>query len=259
VTSAEAGVTKAKSLVAVADEMVKKAEADKKSADAHVDVAKADLEIANVMDGYSTIRAPYDGRITKRLVDNGAFVRPATSNSGAMALFEITRTDKVRIEAVVPSVNTTRIRVGQQAVFHSIGGLPGASIPGRVDRAAIALDRETRMMRIHIDFTNPVLTNRSTGEDVSLEAGMYGSIRITIKKWDKIPVIPTSALAEDDAGQSFVMVVDAAGVCEKRAVDVAFNDAEEVGISHGLEIGDTVVKSDIGKLKDGQKTSIKSP
>ncbi|MBT4864554.1 MAG: efflux RND transporter periplasmic adaptor subunit, partial [Planctomycetaceae bacterium] len=258
VTSADAGVTKAKSLVAVANEMVKKAEADKESADAHVNVATADLEIAKVMDDYSTIRAPYNGMITKRLVDNGAFVRPATSNSGAMALFEITRTDKVRIEAAVPSVNTTRIRVGQQAVFHTIGGLPGVTITGQVDRAAVALDRETRMMRIHVDFKNP-LKNRSTGKVIRLDPGMYGSIRIIIKKWDKIPVIPASALAEDAAGQSFVVVVDAAGVCEKRAVDVAFNDAEEVGVSHGLEIGDTVVKSDIGKLKDGQEISIKSP
>jgi RND family efflux transporter MFP subunit len=259
VTSAEAGVTKAKSLVAVAEEMVNKAEADKASADAHVEVATANLEIAKVMDDYSNIRAPYTGMITKRLVDNGAFVRPATSNSGAMALFEITRTDKVRVEAAVPSVNTTRIEVGQVAKFHRIGGLPGAVITGRVDRTSIALDRETRMMRIHVDFKNPVLKHRSTGKDISLEPGMYGSIRIIIKKWDKIPVIPTSALAEDAAGQSYVIVVDAAGVCEKRAVDIAFNDAKEIGLNHGLKIGDIVVTSDVEKLKDGEKISIKSP
>ena len=257
-TSAEAGVTKAKSLVAVADEMVNKAEADKESADAHVDVATANLEIAKVMDGYSTITAPYDGTITKRLVDNGAFVRPATSNSGAMALFEITRTDKVRIEAAVPSVNTTRIHVGQQAIFHSIGGLPGVTVTGQIDRAAVALNRETRMMRVHIDISKQ-LKNRYTGKVIRLEPGMYGSIRVVIKNWDKIPVIPTSALAEDDDGQSYVVVVDAAGVCEKRAIVVAFNDASEVGVSQGLEIGDTVVKSNIGNLKDDQKIAIKSP
>jgi RND family efflux transporter MFP subunit len=258
VTSAEAGVTKAKSLVVVAQEMLKKADADRESAEAQVDVANANLEIAKAMDDYSTIRAPYNGMITKRLVDNGAFVRPATSNSGAMALFEITRTDKIRIEAAVPNVNTTRIQVGQGAVFHTIGGLPGVTITGQVDRVAVALDRETRMMRIHVDFTNP-LKNRSTGKIIRLEPGMYGSIRIIIKTWDKIPVIPTSALAEDATGQSFVMVVDAAGLCEKRAIDVAFNDAKEVGVSDGLEIGDTVVTSDVEKLKDGEKISIKSP
>ena len=114
------------------------------------------------------------------------------------------------------------------------------------------------MMRIHVDFTNP-LKNRSTGKIIRLEPRMYGSIRIIIKKWDKIPVVPTSALAQDKSDQFYVIVVDAAGLCEKRAVDVAFNDAKEVGLSHGVEIGDRVVISDVDNLKDGAKISIKSP
>ena len=154
--SVDARIRTAEAMAHVADANREKAEADLTAAQAHVAVAQADMARTQTILDYAQIRAPFDGLITKRMVDHGAFVRPATSNSSAMPLFEITRTDRIRIEVKVPMSRAQRIRVGQPVIIHGIGGLPGFTAEGKITRSADALDQNSRMMNIQVHLSNPV-------------------------------------------------------------------------------------------------------
>jgi multidrug resistance efflux pump len=156
---------------------LEKAEADKLSAEEHVKVAQAAASQVQTLIDYATIKAPFAGVITRRLVDHGAFVRSATSNSGAMPLFEITRIDKVRVIAWVPNSQVANVQVGQYATLVSIGGLPDARIDGSVTRIARALDPDSRMMRIEVHFSNPK-EDAVTGSPIHLQPGMFGTLTV---------------------------------------------------------------------------------
>jgi RND family efflux transporter MFP subunit len=248
VVSAQAGVTTAKADVLAAKANIKKAEADKKRAEEGVKVAQAELAKLRTMIKYLTITAPYKGIISQRMVHHGTFVRPATSNSSAMPLFEIVRIDKVRVVVSVPNDQAGKIRRGQKAIFHNIGGLPGIAVEGVVSRSAEVYHQKSRMLQIQIDFENPA-TDSHTGEPVFLKPGMFGRVDVTVNAWDSenlLPVVPATAVGTDESGRSYVVVVKN-GANQRRNVELAFNDAIQVGISKGVKIGERVVLKDVGK------------
>lgn len=251
--SIDAEVATAQAHVVAAQANLTKAGADKLSALASVKVAQAVFARLQTFAKYATITAPFRGVITRRLIDHGDFVRPATSNSAAMPLFEIIRTDMVRVVVSVPNVNAAKIEVGQEIEFHTIGGMPGVKIPGKVTRSAGVLDPKSRMMRIDIHFDNPI-SRPDSAESIFLKPGLFGTVDVIIKRWENLPVVPTTAVATDDSGQSYVMVVQGDRY-KRRPVGIAFNDAQNIGISSGLKPGETVVTTDVKALKDGQEVS----
>jgi RND family efflux transporter MFP subunit len=245
----------AKQLQATAD--VIKASADIQSAKSQVKVVAAALSRVKTLMAYAKIESPFSGIITKRMIDHGTFVRPAGSNSGAVPLFEITRVDKVRVKTSVPSVKANRVALGQKALLHTIGGLPGISVAGSITRSSGALEKGTRMLPIEVHFTNPA-KDTETGEDVWLRPGLFGTLQIAVQSWseeNQLPVVPVSAVATDADGDNYVMLVTENSTYKKQPVDIAFNDAVKIGISRGLNVGQTVVTSDVESLKDGQTVS----
>jgi RND family efflux transporter MFP subunit len=212
---------------------------------------------------YATIKSPFPGVITERLVDHGSFVKPATSNSGATPLFVVTRTVKVRVVVAVPNMRAFHVQRGQTVVLHKIGGLGSGEIPGQVSRVATNLNRESRMLRIEADFENPV-TDPNTGKSHTLLPGMFGTVRITLRNWTaktggRLPVVPESApfMGKDD--RRYVVVVGTDGVAHRREVDIIlFKDAirvgpleGKVGVRAGLKVGETVVTEGAAGLAEG--------
>jgi len=181
IAAVNADIETARANVKAAEADQDKAQADKLSAEEHVKVAQAAADQLTTLLQYATIQAPFDGVITHRLVDRGAFVRSATSNSGAMPLFEITRIDKVRVIAWVPNSQVAGIQAGQQTSFDSIGGLPGAQLNGTVTRIAKTLDSDSRMMRLEVHFPNPT-KDAVTGAPVYLKPGMFGRLTVNGKQ-----------------------------------------------------------------------------
>ncbi len=246
----------AKANVKAAEAGETKAIADKAAAVAKSKVAEAIKNRAETMVGFATITAPFDGIITKRFVDHGAFVQPATSNSGAKPLFEISRIDKVRVVASVPNTHASRVFVNQKVTFSNIGGLQGVGVQGKITRSSNTLDKKTRMMRVDVEFTNPVQKMNSS-EKIHLKPGMFGTLSVQVNEWESLPIVPVSAVLFDALQQPYVMVANG-NVCQKRLVKIVFNNAKTVGIATGIKIGETVVSNGAGKLKDQQEISYQS-
>lgn len=262
----------AAAMIKAAEANVKRAQADKKHAEAGVAVARATIQRAETMIGYTKIRAPFDGLITKRAVDHGTFVRPAISNSSAMPLFEVTRSDKVRLVAKVPMARAQSVRIGQTILFHSVGGLGGATVEAEISRASAILDTLSRMLEIHVYVDNPAqdagYTKRNrqwvkgkgnaSRQEITLQPGMFGTATI-LETWDNLAIVPTTAIGINETGNHYVLRIDSASgttVCRRQAVDVVFNDAAEVGISAGLTPGEKIVARSLDQYVDGQEVIV---
>src|SRR5437867_180315 len=74
------------------------------TAEGRYEIAKANLERNATLLNYAKITTPFDGVITKRWVDPGAFIPAATSSSAARSAAVVTLADfsRVRIEVAIP-------------------------------------------------------------------------------------------------------------------------------------------------------------
>jgi multidrug resistance efflux pump len=147
-----------------------KANADVVSAKARLKVAQANLEHTMILLNYATIKAPYDGIVTRRWSDTGAFIQSAASGKPD-PLFTIVRVDRLRIIANLPESEASQVQVGLPVTFqeNTSRGQSPQPLAGRVVRLAEALDSATRTMRIEIELDAPSPT---------LRPGMFGSISV---------------------------------------------------------------------------------
>jgi len=255
VETVSAAVLTARKNHAAAEASLKKTEADRDAAKSHIQVAESAQDRAQTMADYRNVTAPFRGMITRRFVDRGVFVRSATSNSGAMPLFEITRVDRLRLVAFVPNIKASQVDVGKDVTFHHIGGLDGVVVTGVLARVAGAYDEKSRMMRVEVDLKQVTDDQGQSafvdenGKPVPLRAGMFGTLTV-IQKFEDLPIVPKAAVVQDSTGQAYVMVVGSGDDGPRRRdvqqLELA-GDAQHVGISQGLKAGENVVISGISE------------
>jgi RND family efflux transporter MFP subunit len=157
------------------------------------EVARAMRDQAQVMLDYTKIRAPFDGVITKRCVDVGHFVQPASASTKGEPLLAIDRRDKIRIFVHVPELEALWINRElaesnvPQARIHS-DGLGGRVLKGTLTRSSFALDPRTRTLRAEIDFDN---------RDGLLRSGMFVNASIPLER-KNVWTLPASALQKNE-------------------------------------------------------------
>ena len=239
-----ARIRTARANLVAAQANVERAKTDRVSAIAMAKVADLDIEKAKTMIGYGTLHAPFDGVVTQRMFDPGAFIKPADGNSAALPLVTISRINTVRLLVDLPMKEVRWLNEGDAVVFGRINVLPGTKIEGTVTRFSAALNSMSRMLRVEIDLPN---------NDRNLLPGYFGYVTIQLAEFKETPVIPTSALATID-DRSYVFVVEGT-TCHRREVTTNYRDGAIVGIESGIMAGDQVVRSGVGQLTDGQEVT----
>ncbi|MFJ3457077.1 HlyD family secretion protein [Scandinavium goeteborgense] len=126
--SAQAGLASAKAQLEVADQVqlqIRQQETNVEARERQVDQAKAQLETADLNLSYTEVRAPFDGFVTKRNVQNGTLVQAGT------ALFSLVSTD-VWITANFKESQLERMKPGNK-VSMSVDAWPDMELEGHVD------------------------------------------------------------------------------------------------------------------------------
>ncbi len=253
-----ADLARQKAEVAVAEVAYRRAhEAQKKAPDlvmpqtvddakGKLDMAQATLERTETLLGYTKIRSPLSGIVTKRAVDPGAFIPAATSGSVAQSAALLTVMDirSVRIEIPVPEPEVPLVRVGLP-VEVSLDELPGRAFQGSVTRFAYALDEASKTMTAEAEIANP---------KSELRPGMYARARIVMERKADVLLIPAAALV-GGKGQDFVFTVSD-GRAKRVAVKAGFRDGASVEILEGLAPEQTVVLAGSNPPADGQSVTV---
>ncbi len=246
VKSANAGLETARAAIV-------SAKAQRRSAEADLEVAKADLDKTRALGSYMEIRAPFDGVITQRNVDTGAFVRPPSGNTDVIPVFEIESTHKLRGVVMLPIKDARKLDPGDQVELNDIYGHTGPPIEAVVSRTSKVLSRGSRMMRGEIDLDNPI--DEKTGKRL-LRPGDYGKATITLDIFEQSTIVPLSSVGEDGR-ERYVMVIDASNQVHRRVVDIVFektsSTGSDVAISGQIQAGERVVARNPGRFTDGQQ------
>lgn len=236
VAEADVGIAEAKIAAAEAD--VASAEASLAAAKANVAVAQARIERIRTLMEYARIVAPFDGVVTRRLVDRGALVQSATTNR-TTPLFTVQRIDRLRIFVEVPESDVAFVRPGCSAKVKPYG-LDGVELVGTIARSASSLKTDTRSMRTEIDLDNP---------DGRLMHGMYAQVVIALDERTSVLTVPASSLLTEGKEAFVYTVVNDRAV--RTPVRLGLDNGVRVQITDGLTDGSVIVVTGKGLISGG--------
>jgi membrane fusion protein (multidrug efflux system) len=205
------------------------------------EIAQAKLQRTQTLLQYARIMAPFEGVITARFVDPGAFIPAATAGNAPQRAALVTVMDyrRVRVQVFVPETEVPFIKNGVPAQV-TVEELPSRPFPGAVTRFAHALDEATKSMLAEIEIPNP------TGD---LRPGAYASVRLEVERKPDALLVPVQALLVEKSGASVFTVAD--GKAKKTPVQTGFNDGVNVEILNA-KLDQPVILVGKQTLTDGQ-------
>jgi len=215
------------------------AEAKKNADKGNVDAAKsAYKEIVTNLD-YLEIKAPFDGVITMRNVNLGAYVGPGGKNPDPM--FVLQDQNRLRLVVSVPESYTGGLSNNSEVTF-TVRELPGQQFKAKIARLAGAIDDKLRSERVEIDVYN---------KGKKLLPHMYADVNVPLPSHDSTLIVPKSAVVTSTEKVFVVKVVDHHAVWVE--VKKGFQSGDKMEVYGGLKPGDKVVKNATDELRDGQQ------
>jgi RND family efflux transporter MFP subunit len=190
---------------------------------------------------YTKVFAPFDGTVTARFADPGAFIPAATgSATQSSPFFTVMDLDTVRIYVSVPQEAALWANQGVPAIL-TARELPGQEFRGAITRTTTAIDPSTRTLLVEIDLPNP---------NHRLRPGMFVTATLILEEHPQALALLPAALVSDNTGTS-VFVVEGSSA-KLVAVKTGLDDGMWVEAIEGLQENMEVVVVGKTGLTDGQ-------
>ncbi len=198
----------------------------------------------DALEAFKIVRAPFDGTVTARNTDIGAFI-PLGSGT---QLFRMARLSPLRVYVDVPEPFTQFVKIGAEADL-TVGPVGGRKYPARVVGTAGAINPTTKRLLTELEVPN------RTGQ---LFPGAYVQVTLKIEGDKDDLTIPAGTLLFA-SGKSAVGVVRPNGTVEIRPIVIHRDLGTTLQISHGLSHSDEIITSPPPGLIDGTHVQIAEP
>jgi RND family efflux transporter MFP subunit len=220
---------------------VDNAETQVKIYEAQVQTAEANYESAKLQLGYCSITAPFDGYITKRLLDQGALVSSGTNNS----IFVLSNISKLKImvnvlEKDIPSLENIKTVTVKTDTY------PNETFTAKFRKMSQSVDLSTRTMPVEVDIDN---------EGNTLKPGMFARVELILDKHYNVLKVPLQCIRKDETG-SFVFSVSEDNTAIKKFVQTGLESDNKVEIVSGINENDNIVVVGQEIIKENLKVKI---
>jgi RND family efflux transporter MFP subunit len=209
-------------------------------AEAHVAAARAGIDAATATESFTTLRAPFDGLVTERLIDPGNLAAPGVpllrmDSDGARQV--VVRVDEARVAYIHVG---DRLRV----LIETVEGPAAADreLEGVVAEVARAVGADQRTFAVKVALPRTV-TARS------------GSFARIVFSGPPRRALLVPAHAVQRHGQVSTVFVVHDGVAHLRLVQTGISTSDGIEVLAGLDSGESVVTSPPATLRDGSRVT----
>lgn len=201
---------------------------------ARLNRAEGQLQAVQVQLADTEIRSPFDGIVTQRFAEEGAFVTPTATASdvtSATSTAIVAIASGLEVIAEVPEADISRIEKGQTVEIQA-DAFPDETFEGEVELIAPeAIERQNvTVFQVRI--------NLLTGED-KLRSNMNTTVAFIGDRVEDALVVPTVAIITQ-GGESGVLVPAEDGEVQFEPVVLGSQVGDRIQIVDGLETGDRV-------------------
>jgi membrane fusion protein, multidrug efflux system len=230
-----------------------KSKADQAAAD--VLNAQAAIETAQINLNYTTVIAPFDGVVTRHLVDIGALVGVGSPTR----LASIIQLDPIYVYFTMSEPQILRIKennakkgiefrttdLSSIPVEIGLQGEEGFPHEGHMDYAAPQVDASTGTLEARAIFDN---------KERKLLPGLFARVRTPVGKLDNAILVPDVALGTSQEGR-YLLVVGPDNVVQRKNVTIGDREGPYRIIESGIDPGDWVVTEGVQRAIPGAKVN----
>lgn len=197
--------------------------------------ADAGVVEARTMLQYTSITAPFDGVVTRKLVEVGDLATPGKP------LLEMENSSLLRFECEIPEALIDRLAIGAELPVRVDAA--GAALSGKISEIAPSASAGSRTYLVKLDLPSAE----------KLRAGQFGRVRVPVRERPGV-VVPEGAVVARGQIESVFVVND--GVARLRLVKTGRRLDGGVEILSGLSGGEPVVVRDAHLLSDGTAVEV---
>lgn len=183
------------------------------------------------------VRAPFDGVVVARLLDQGGFAGPS------QPVLTVADTDTVYVDVNIPDNALAYVHPGTQIAF-STASLPGKVFHDKVTDINTVPTQGTLSYRARI---------RRANADGALRGGMLVNVVACKEKRENVVVVPRTAIFQGDGGDTVFTVRE--GKAMRVLVKVGLQTDTQAEV-RGVRPGDSVVVTHPEMLQDGAAVAI---
>jgi RND family efflux transporter MFP subunit len=219
------------------------AQAQKDTAAADVSAAKAEVANADLQLGYTTIKAPISGRISRHLVDRGNLVQAQTTELAVIesidpihVYFNVGERELLRLMEMVRKKTLPDPNMKPPKILMGLVTDAGFPYEGALDYREFGIDANTGTTLRRAEFEN---------KDGLLIPGLFARVQAPLGEAVEQLLINETAVATDQKGE-YVLLVGKVG------------DQENIVIKQYVDLGQTVDVSGMGPVKSDLQSATAS-
>ncbi|MEO8447115.1 MAG: efflux RND transporter periplasmic adaptor subunit [bacterium] len=202
-----------------------------------IDKIRADMEIVNINLDKTYIHAPFSGVAGFRNVSLGSLVN--SSN----VLTTIQDIGRVKIDFSIPEKYINLFKPGQNITFQVEGYED--EFTGNVVSYDPKINESTRSI---------ILRATANNNGNKLLPGSFVKVKLELDNISDAILIPTQAVIPQLKGQSVFIFQN--GIAVSKDVEIGLRTDKDVQVTSGLTIGDTVITTNILRLKKDSKVKL---
>ena len=212
---------------------------------ANLAAADANVRRLQELEGFKHVYAPFDGVLTRRTVDPGALINSGNAGAAGKELFDVARTDPLRVYISVPQAYAPAIKTNMDAVV-TLQEFPGQKFIGTVVRTADSIDTVTRTLLTEVDVPN---------KDGKLLPGSFGEVHFKPNIDVNKVTVPVNAMLFRREGPQ-VAVVGSDGKVQLRRISIGRDYGTTLEIVGGVDVNDRVIVNPSDSIEDGQQVNV---
>jgi len=222
--------------------------------------AQANLALAKINLGYTEVRAPFDGVMSRHLIDVGNYLGSSPTGIKLAEIrqieplyiyFSMSETELLQYLRMTRASGQVGAGVGTLPVYAALQGDQGFPHAGVLDYAASDLNIDTGALELRAQFPN---------KDRLILPGVYAKVLVFYGDKRDGLLVPFAAVQRDQLG-SYVFVVGKDNKAERQNISLGQRFGELVEVTKGLAAADQVVINgfvtlSVGKAVDAQAGKI---